>query len=92
MKSLRSMKWGIVLILALSLILSACGSSGSSSKANPSDKKSDPAKSDSSSKPVTIVWSRGKDTTQASAAVVKAFEAKYPNIKVKIKELPNDSG
>jgi multiple sugar transport system substrate-binding protein len=91
-KSFRSMKWGIVLILALSLILSACGNAGGS-KTDTSNKKSDSSsKSGSNAKPVTIVWSRGKDTTQASASVVKAFEAKYPNIKVKIKELPNDSG
>lgn len=89
MKRLKSMKFGIIPVLALSMALSACGNSGGSTTT--STKPSSQGDSSSSSKPVTITWSRGKDTTKGSEEVVKAFEAKYPNIKVNVKELPNSS-
>src|SRR5690606_41700905 len=41
---------------------------------------------------VTIVYARGKDDTGSTQELVKAFEKKHPNIKVKFKEMPTDTG
>lgn len=77
-----------VVVLVLGLLLTACSShkdestSGQSGGGTPSKEKKD----------VTIVWARGKDTTQATKKMVEAFEKKYPHIHVKIQEEPNDTG
>lgn len=41
---------------------------------------------------VEIVYARGKDVTEGSKKLVEAFEKKHPNIKVKFKEMPADTG
>ncbi|MFS0781885.1 ABC transporter substrate-binding protein [Bacillus sp. 1P06AnD] len=68
--------------LAFSLMLGACSSKESETvdKADNKDKK------------VTIVYSRGKDVTKGTEETVKAFEKAHPNIKVKFKEMPADTG
>lgn len=70
--------------LAASLVvgLTACSNSNQNSNQNTSK----------SSTPVTITFARGKDLTGATTKLVAAFEKKYPNIKVKFKEMPTDSG
>lgn len=65
-------------ILGVSALLSGCGQQSSSEKSDPNQ-------------PVTIVWKRGQDATPAASKIVEAFEKKYPNIKVKIENLPSTS-
>ncbi|WEG13047.1 ABC transporter substrate-binding protein [Pullulanibacillus sp. KACC 23026] len=83
----------MVIILAFSLFLSACSSSKDNASTSASDNSSNgKSSSDSSSKDVTIVWARGKDTTNATKDMLAAFEKKYPHIHVKVLEEPNDTG
>jgi multiple sugar transport system substrate-binding protein len=42
--------------------------------------------------PVTITFARGKDVTEGTKKLIEAFEKTHPNIKVKIKEMPADTG
>lgn len=74
--------------VALSLFLSACSSN--SDKAG-TDEKGDGGKTKDEKK-VTLVYSRGKDVTKGTQKIVEAFEAKYPNIDVKFREMPADTG
>ena len=69
-------------VLALSLLLGACNS----------DKATNDDKVEKKDKQVTIVYSRGKDVTKGTEETVKAFEKAHPNIKVKFREMPADTG
>ncbi|MDQ0220485.1 ABC transporter substrate-binding protein [Peribacillus cavernae] len=71
--------------MALSLILGACSSNETSSNS-----KEDGGKKDN--KKVTIVYSRGKDVTKGTEKMVEAFEKAHPNIDVKFREMPADTG
>ncbi|MED2974041.1 ABC transporter substrate-binding protein [Fictibacillus sp. B-59209] len=71
--------------LALSLVLSAC----SDNKASTDEKSKD---SGSKGKKVELIYARGKDDTHATQKMVAAFEKKYPNIDVKFREMPADTG
>lgn len=89
----------VALILSLCLmagVLAACGSqSGSSSdpaastetqaKAAETQAKAEPTKAD---KPVTITYAPQMDPTPATKALIAAFEAKNPNIKINFQEMP----
>lgn len=79
-----------VMVLVFGLLLTACSSSKDQSTSS-SGKSGGGAKSNEQ-KDVTIVWARGKDTTQATQKMVEAFEKKYPHIHVKVQEEPNDTG
>lgn len=83
MKKLKKISKVISTSLALSLVLAAC-----SDKEEVSSNKSGGDKDEK----VTIVYARGKDDTQGTTAMVEAFEKKYPNIDVKFKEMPADTG
>ncbi len=96
---IKKLSFLMVIVLAFSLILSACSSSkttnnsSKSNKDNTSTSSSDQASgTDSSNQDVTIVWARGKDTTNATKDMLAAFEKKYPHIHVKLQEEPNDTG
>ncbi|SFJ53457.1 ABC transporter substrate-binding protein [Thermoflavimicrobium dichotomicum] len=41
---------------------------------------------------VTIVWAYGKDNTGENKKIVEAFKKTHPNIDVKVKEMPSDTG
>ncbi|MGC4377129.1 ABC transporter substrate-binding protein [Fictibacillus sp. Mic-4] len=74
------------LVMSLSLALSACSS-------NDSDKKADgDSGNKGDNKKVTIVYARGKDVTKGTAKMVEAFEKSHPNIDVKFREMPSDTG
>ncbi|GGA49590.1 putative ABC transporter-binding protein [Kroppenstedtia guangzhouensis] len=47
---------------------------------------------DSDGKKVTLTYARGKDQTGATTKLIKAFEKKHPQIRVKFKEMPSDTG
>ncbi|GGE26060.1 putative ABC transporter-binding protein [Pullulanibacillus camelliae] len=79
----------VVIVLAFGLILSACSSSKDHSSASSSKESS---KSSGKEKQVTIVYARGKDTTDATTKMIAAFEKEHPNIHVEIQEEPNDTG
>ncbi|WP_025730411.1 ABC transporter substrate-binding protein [Heyndrickxia ginsengihumi] len=79
----RTKLWGTV-VVSLSLLLGAC-----SSQTSGDSKKSSDAKS--GSKPVTIVYAKGKDVTKGTEKMIEAFEKSHPNIKIKYREMPNDS-
>ncbi|WNB91421.1 ABC transporter substrate-binding protein [Bacillus sp. NEB1478] len=81
MKKLKKISKVISTSLALSLVLAAC-----------SDKDDSSSKSGSKDEKVKIVYARGKDDTQGTKAMVEAFEKKYPNIDVQVKEMPADTG
>lgn len=82
---------GILLLLGLALVLVACNNSSSDESTDENDSNnSEEAKGEEEQ--VTIVYARGVDTTPASDAVIKAFEEKFPNIKVEQREMPSDTG
>ncbi|WP_256961501.1 ABC transporter substrate-binding protein [Thermoanaerobacterium thermosaccharolyticum] len=70
----------VSLILVL-ILIAGCSSNGNSTATN----------STSKNEPVTITYSSGKDSTPATQKLIEAFEQKYPNIKVKVQELPNST-
>lgn len=81
----------ITLIMASSL--AACGSGSSSSSPTPAkDDKTVQSPASSNQDKVEITFARGKDVTGATTQLVKDFEAKNPNITVKLREMPADSG
>ncbi|PTX49148.1 carbohydrate ABC transporter substrate-binding protein (CUT1 family) [Melghirimyces profundicolus] len=53
---------------------------------------SDQEGSDAEGEKVTITYARGKDQTGATEKIIEAFEKKHPNIDVKFKEMPADTG
>jgi multiple sugar transport system substrate-binding protein len=81
MKKLKKISKVISTSLALSLVLAAC-----------SDKGDGGSSSGKKDEKVKIVYARGKDDTQGTKAMVEAFEKKYPNIDVEVKEMPADTG
>ncbi|HET7658172.1 MAG TPA: ABC transporter substrate-binding protein [Bacillales bacterium] len=95
---MRSFKLLSIMVLALCFVLSACSSNGSKQSTGDNGNKDTSSKdnsdntTDTSSKKVTIVYAHGKDDTQGTAKTIAAFEKKYPNITVKEKIMPNDSG
>jgi multiple sugar transport system substrate-binding protein len=77
--------------------LTACGGGGGNTA--PAPKKDDkPAqtadagKQDKKEETVEITYARGKDVTGATDKLVQDFMAKHPNIKVKFREMPADTG
>ncbi len=79
------MRWwktfgAVSLALVLVLVTAACGAN-SDSESGGGDVEQ-----------VNIVYARGKDDTGSTQELVKAFEKKHPNIKVKFKEMPTDTG
>jgi multiple sugar transport system substrate-binding protein len=85
--------------LALMLTTSACGAGNTANTSATGDKQkpatttdSKPTDSNTSKTPVTITYSRGKDTTGATTKLIAGFEKSHPDIKVKFMELPSDSG
>jgi multiple sugar transport system substrate-binding protein len=85
MKKLKKTKL-LTGFLALSLMLGACSSNETGSDNKKDDKKDD------KDKKVTLVYARGKDVTKGTSEMVKAFEASHPNIKIKFREMPADTG
>ena len=74
--------------LALVFALSACGGSSSSSSSGSGKSLSmDDAKNPKGN----VSWCIGKDTTGSFAAMVKRFNDKYPDAKVKLIELPTSA-
>ncbi|MCP2238771.1 ABC transporter substrate-binding protein [Thermoanaerobacterium thermosaccharolyticum] len=71
----------LVSLMLVLVLIAGCSSKGNSTATN----------STSKNEPVTITYSAGKDSTPATQKLVEAFEQKYPNIKVKVQELPNSS-
>jgi multiple sugar transport system substrate-binding protein len=71
-------------LLSLGLIASLTFSVAACSTSDEGDKKA--------SEVVTIVYARGKDATGSTEKLIEAFEKQHPNIKVKFKEMPADSG
>lgn len=65
---------------SLTFALAACGSG------------SDEVKGDDNGKKITLTYARGKDQTGATTKLIKAFEKEHPNIRVKFKEMPSDTG
>jgi multiple sugar transport system substrate-binding protein len=76
-------------MLTMVCSLAACGGGGNSATA-PSTNA--PTSSANSGDQVEITYARGKDVTKATEQLVKDFEAKHPNIKVKFREMPADTG
>lgn len=79
------MRWwktfgAVSLALVLVLVTAACGVNSDSESGGGDGEQ------------VTIVYARGKDDTGSTQELVKAFEKKHPNIKVKFKEMPTDTG
>ncbi|WP_172840563.1 ABC transporter substrate-binding protein [Virgibacillus phasianinus] len=82
-------------IIGLVLLLAACSNSGSGSKDDAGDKAEKDSSSEqdkASDEEVTIVYARNVDSTGAIDLVIEAFEEKFPNINVKYREMPADSG
>ncbi|OEH56511.1 ABC transporter substrate-binding protein [Oceanobacillus sp. E9] len=82
---------GILLLLGLMLVLVACINSSSDEPTDENDSNNS-EEANGEEEQVTIVYARGVDTTPASEAVIKAFEEKFPNIKVEQREMPSDTG
>ncbi|MDY0404870.1 ABC transporter substrate-binding protein [Virgibacillus sp. 179-BFC.A HS] len=76
-------------MLLLIVLLAACG--GNSDAGADGDKK-DSGDDSGSDKQVTLTYARGVDTRNSTDKLIKAFEEKHPNIKIKYQEMPSDSG
>ncbi|MDN4075475.1 ABC transporter substrate-binding protein [Fictibacillus terranigra] len=85
MKNIKKISKVITTSLALSLVLSAC----STDKASTDEKSKD---SGNKGKKVEVVYAFGKDDTGATLKIIDAFEKKYPNIDIKVREMPADTG
>ncbi|WP_240420144.1 ABC transporter substrate-binding protein [Paenibacillus periandrae] len=78
------------LIVSISAGLAACGGEAPAKQAAPQD--SSPTKeSKPSAEKVKIVFGQGADQTEGTKKLVAAFQAKFPNIEVELREFPNDS-
>lgn len=80
----------VVLAGSLALALAGCSGNNSSSSSTPDNKSGD--KEATKDNPVTLVYSRGKDVTEGTSKMVEAFEKSHPNIKIKFREMPSDTG
>ncbi|MGB9678756.1 MAG: ABC transporter substrate-binding protein [Thermoanaerobacteraceae bacterium] len=78
-------------ILSSVVALTLAGSLIAGCSSNPQSSSSDKTTTANKSEPVTITYSSGKDSTPATQKLIEAFEAKYPNIKVKFQELPSST-
>jgi len=81
-------------IVALALVLTACGGSSKSSSSTSTSSGGNGktlSESDAKNPKGNISWCIGKDTTGAFAAMVKQFNTKYSNAKVKLIELPTSA-
>ncbi|HEU5140088.1 MAG TPA: ABC transporter substrate-binding protein [Bacillales bacterium] len=94
----------VPIFLAFVLALAACSGGGSSnggggSEGSGSDTDNGSSTNNSteedtsgSKEKVTLVWAHGKDESGETEKIIKEFEKKYPNINVKNRNLPNNSG
>ncbi|MGG5253504.1 ABC transporter substrate-binding protein [Neobacillus sp. SM06] len=88
MKKSRKVKL-LAVFATLSLALAACSSQDkTASTAKPQGEKPKTTSQDK----VTIVYARGKDVTKGTEKMVEAFEKSHPNIDVKFREMPSDTG
>ncbi|WP_419881471.1 ABC transporter substrate-binding protein [Peribacillus sp. B-H-3] len=87
MKKSMKMKW-LTVFATLSLALTACSSSDTSSTDKGGEKDSSKGKDEK----VTLTYARGKDVTQGTTKMVEAFEKSHPNIKINFKQMPADTG
>ncbi|MUG70956.1 ABC transporter substrate-binding protein [Paenibacillus validus] len=72
--------------------LSACGGSNPQDQAPaPSSTPNAPAAENKPAEKVKIVFSQGADQTEGTKKLVAAFQAKFPNIEVEVRDFPNDS-
>ncbi|MGP4075861.1 ABC transporter substrate-binding protein [Halobacillus sp. K22] len=77
MMKIRPIRQGLLSGIMVSLLLVAGCSSDES--AGDSDE-------------VTLVYARGVDTTEGNEKLIEAFEEEHPNINIKYREMPSDSG
>lgn len=91
---MRKTRWlsFLTILLALFLVLAACGSSETSSEDTASQGAESSENGEASEEVVTINYFRGKDVTNATKELIKRFEELHPNIKVELTELPTDTG
>ncbi len=80
-----------VALLLLVMTLTAC-STAQQTQGDATSEQGEQAEQGSEDEQVTIVYSRGKDDTKGTEKLVEAFEEKYPNIKVDVREMPTDTG
>ncbi|QDP41656.1 ABC transporter substrate-binding protein [Radiobacillus deserti] len=85
--------FGIMSLLFLSIFLAACNSTDeqASSETGNSEKETTEEKQEEEEK-VTLVYSSGVDTTDATEKLIEAFEASHPNIDIEYREMPADTG
>ncbi|MBD1380691.1 ABC transporter substrate-binding protein [Metabacillus arenae] len=80
----------LTVIFAVILVLAGCSGGGSSQTS--SEGNEGEAKEEKSNEPVKLVYAYGKDSTQATAKLIEAFNKKNPNIQVEGREMPSDTG
>ncbi|MFC0272037.1 ABC transporter substrate-binding protein [Metabacillus herbersteinensis] len=75
------------------LLLAACSGGGSTTSISSTNEGEDKeATEEKTDEVVELVFARGQDSTQASAKLVEEFNKNNPNIQVKLKEMPSDTG
>ncbi|MDZ5711071.1 ABC transporter substrate-binding protein [Jeotgalibacillus haloalkalitolerans] len=81
-----------VTVLTMSLLLAACSGDEESTDTG-TDAGSDTGGDEGTSEEeVTITYARGVDVTNATDALIAAFEEQNPNINVEYREMPADTG
>ncbi|WLD94106.1 ABC transporter substrate-binding protein [Alkalihalobacillus sp. AL-G] len=89
---MKKAKWMSILslLLAFTLILSACNSGGE--EGTEKEKEDTDTNKEDTEEVVTITYAKGQDATGATLKIIEAFEKEHPNINVEFKEMPSDSG
>lgn len=74
--------------LSMAVSMSGCGNNA----AEQPQQGNQPAAEAPTGETVELIYARGKDQTGATTKLVEEFQKQHPNIKVKFREMPSDTG
>ncbi|WP_141335020.1 ABC transporter substrate-binding protein [Paenibacillus sp. tmac-D7] len=87
----KALSTTLVFSLAAAALSACVGSNPQDQAPAPSSTPNAPAAENKPAEKVKIVFSQGADQTEGTKKLVAAFQAKFPNIEVEVRDFPNDS-